>query len=1125
MRQLTIGSSWLLIMVLVIQMALPVPSARAELDAKPPEHGEWVLVSQREHLIHINSNQEDYLSAHIRLQASIDLSGYDWLPFGGNDKPAFTGVFDGNGYLVSGVSVTGNDLEAAGFFGSSSGVIRNLGVEGHIHGGANAGILAGIIQGGSIDRSYSIGSVESGTFPAAGVSVAGGLVGSANNSTITRAYSTADVVAGPTGNMYAGGLVGSLGNGSIEDAYAMGSVSNRIHSGSFALRSAGLTSFMIHGTVQRTYATGPIDQTANTGAFFALYGGLTGDVFGGGGIQQSYFDTDTTGTATGVAQGSTSGAIAKVTAEMHLQSTYVDWDFSAIWAIHPDVNGGYPYLRPAVLTEVLPQAAKGEPYEVQLSAFDGAGGGLTWSAAGLPDGMELSASGMLHGTPETAGSFAIHVTAEDIGSGTAEATLQLEVTEQAPDIASFEVYPGAVIGSVAASGELIEPTHRLVYLLSAEAHARPLVGDHAPAEASPYTPGDDIAGAAAGQYLSLYETDESGLIRAWSVVQLEASHIRAAIPVTGIRVEPTELTLTAGDPPQRVTAVIEPADADNQAVSWSSDTPGVATVNVSGEITPLAPGTATVTAQAADGGHTAEVTVTVQARPPVTGSIAGTVYASGGTPLSGAAVTVNGESMAVTASDGTFQITDLSAAAVTIQISAPGYEPFTREVDVPAGSTLELGRIVLARSQTGGGWIYYPPVLPPEPQPQSTTVVSVNGADIQVKLTSNQAADGRYAATLTFDETQVLAMLDDQEAGGHAVIDMNLTESIVLAELPASALRRSWLAHPNGTIELRVNGAGITLPLALVSQHTSSEIVTIRIARLTDEDEDAAQHALSRQGMRSLSEIVELSILLDGIAAAAYDDGYIAHSIAVDAPVDGQRISVVRIAEGQRLYRTPARMSQDGSDPIAFFSLQPGLFTVVESVPVYSGWQGHWAGTDIGVLTGTRIWEIDKEGSVAPDAPISRATFATLLVRTLGIPEMTGPHGFADVEEADPNIGIYTAAREAGLIGGYEDGSFRPETPVTREQMAVMTVRALAFARQRGSAAGLTAIAGAEQAAAARFTDAGDIAVWAREPIAQLTTAGIVVGSPDGAFAPKQPATNAQAAVMLRRMLQHLELS
>ena len=82
------------------------------------------------------------------------------------------------------------------------------------------------------------------------------------------------------------------------------------------------------------------------------------------------------------------------------------------------------------------------------------------------------------------------------------------------------------------------------------------------------------------------------------------------INVTGISVNPTSLTFTVGDAPQTITATITPNDATNQAVTWTSSNPAVATV-VDGVVTPVGEGTATITATAVDGNLQATCAVTV----------------------------------------------------------------------------------------------------------------------------------------------------------------------------------------------------------------------------------------------------------------------------------------------------------------------------------------------------------------------------------------------------------------------------------------------------------------------------------------------------------------------------------
>ena len=86
----------------------------------------------------------------------------------------------------------------------------------------------------------------------------------------------------------------------------------------------------------------------------------------------------------------------------------------------------------------------------------------------------------------------------------------------------------------------------------------------------------------------------------------------APILVTGVTLDQANLELTEGETAQ-LTATVLPDNATNKNVTWSSDNPSVATVDQNGVVTAVAPGTATITATAADGsGKTAACTVTVE---------------------------------------------------------------------------------------------------------------------------------------------------------------------------------------------------------------------------------------------------------------------------------------------------------------------------------------------------------------------------------------------------------------------------------------------------------------------------------------------------------------------------------
>ena len=82
------------------------------------------------------------------------------------------------------------------------------------------------------------------------------------------------------------------------------------------------------------------------------------------------------------------------------------------------------------------------------------------------------------------------------------------------------------------------------------------------------------------------------------------------VAVTGVTLDKTSLSIEAGQTAQ-LTATVQPGNADNQAVTWSSSDNNVVSVDATGKITANAKGSATITVTTADGGKTATCTVTV----------------------------------------------------------------------------------------------------------------------------------------------------------------------------------------------------------------------------------------------------------------------------------------------------------------------------------------------------------------------------------------------------------------------------------------------------------------------------------------------------------------------------------
>ena len=274
---------------LVVAMTM-ASSAQAQTSAVPPGAGTAVspyLISQLEHLVWMGDNVGSSTGKYYTLQNNIDASdttnwnsGAGFAPIG-TDVTPFGGVFNGNGKVISNLSINRPGQQYVGLFGfvGSSGVVKDLGLAGgSVTGYCYVGGLVGV-NAGTVSGCYATGSVT-GAYGAVG-----GLVGY-NNDTVSNCYATGSV----TGTWDVGGLVG----------YNSGPVSN-------------------------CYATGSVTGGWDVGGFVAINTST---------VSNSYWDTQTSGQAT------SDGGTGKTTAQMKQQVTFVGWDFANVWRITENVT--YP---------------------------------------------------------------------------------------------------------------------------------------------------------------------------------------------------------------------------------------------------------------------------------------------------------------------------------------------------------------------------------------------------------------------------------------------------------------------------------------------------------------------------------------------------------------------------------------------------------------------------------------------------------------------------------------------------------------------------------------------------------------------------------------------------------------
>lgn len=163
----------------------------------------------------------------------------------------------------------------------------------------------------------------------------------------------------------------------------------------------------------------------------------------------------------------------------------------------------------------------------------------------------------------------------------------------------------------------------------------------------------------------------------------------------------------------------------------------------------------------------------------------------------------------------------------------------------------------------------------------------------------------------------------------------------------------------------------------------------------------------------------------------------------------------------------------------------------------------HWAKAEISALSKKGLVNGFADNTFRPDENVTRAQFAKMIIEGKNISADQYIQVFNDVNENDWFAGYASAAYEAGIIKGDEKGSFNPHANITRQEMAVMSVRAFDIEDGDDSA----------------FADNADIAEWARTAVCAASKAGIVTGMDNNMFMPNNNASRAQAAVVIYRLI------
>lgn len=288
----------------------------------------------------------------------------------------------------------------------------------------------------------------------------------------------------------------------------------------------------------------------------------------------------------------------------------------------------------------------------------------------------------------------------------------------------------------------------------------------------------------------------------------------------------------------------------------------------------------------------------------------------------------------------------------------------------------------------------------------------------------------------------------------------------------------------------------------------------IGIKELTGTADDAVQAAVAALGGKRISASVDFTLTLKGdndeeLAIDSFDR-YIKRTIPVTEDASKPTTVTLFNATTNKLSFVPSIVSDDEAE---FYRSSNSIYTAIELEKTFSDVASHWGQSYIDLLASKLIVDGVTDTTFEPDRDVTRAEFAAMVIRSLSLNPVSGSSTFNDVSSNAWYAGVVGAAAQAGIVDGYEDGSFRPDARITREELAAMVVRAYEYA---GST---IAIDNAEQTQLlSAWSDANKI-VWGHTEVAKAVKVGLLDGMTNTTLETDGQATRAQTAAMVQRFL------
>ena len=411
--------------------------------------------------------------------------------------------------------------------------------------------------------------------------------------------------------------------------------------------------------------------------------------------------------------------------------------------------------------------------------------------------------------------------------------------------------------------------------------------------------------------------------------------------------------------------------------------------------------------------------------------------------------------------------------------------------------------------------------------------ITVNGVPQSAGQASTTTSNGRTITTVTVDDTKLGSILEQKGENATVTIPVSTASDVVVGILNGQTVKNMEKAA--STLEIKTASVTYTLPASQINiDDVSAQIgtqtqlkdiqVSIKIAEPLSDTAKLVENTAKSGGYQLVVSPVqfEISCVSGGKTVdVSRFNGYVERTVAIPDGIDPSKITtgVVLNADGTLRHVPTEIVKIDNKYYAKINSLTNSVYTVIYNPVKFADVENHWAKDAVNDM-GSRLVVTGYDAkSYHPNERITRAEFAAIVVRALGLAQGTAESAFDDVSLQNWYNGYVDTAVDYALITGYTDASYGPNDTITREQAMAILARAMKLTND-----GVTLTDSEVNSVLAGYTDGAAVSAYAQHSVASCLKAGIVTGTTATTLSPKTSVTRAEVAGMVQRLLEKSEL-